>query len=502
MDARRLPGPALADPHRRRQRPRQPPGGLEDRPFRDRGAGGRLGAVRRRPAAPRTAAAVVPRRDRRLRGRGLRERDRQPAPGHPARRARPLAAAARTAGRLRAVRVVRRRRDAAVRAARVLGPDRGPGVDLRARRRGRAQDRLQRLLRVQSRDPQPDRDRRPVPDAHPSRSAALRPAADRGPDRARAGRDDHAVDRAAVRPARPARRSRAASPPRVWPRRRADPGRCDVDRAQDRRRRPARRRGGPPGLPHARDAAPLAAGLRARGVHPRHVAGRAGDDLLALGLPQHRFDRRPDVGLRRDRARRGDPAGDRLRVRLARHQRGGHLPHPRQRVPRAAAPGRVPGRGGLPGDGPGGGFGARPAIRSRDPARASPALAGMAAALAFMVASALFDILSFPQAVYLFLFAGAVCTVAATGLPRAAGETARRLARGRCPCRGRPASASVASPPVRSAWPWRRPHRTARPPCSAAPARARSAAERDHGAAGQRVRPGGGRARTGSKRLR
>jgi O-antigen ligase len=63
---------------------------------------------------------------------------------------------------------------------------------------------------------------------------------------------------------------------------------------------------------------------------------------------------------------------------------------------------------------------ARPAARSRDRARASPAAAGLAAAVGFAVASALFDILSFPQPVYLFLFAGAVCTVAATGLRREA----------------------------------------------------------------------------------
>ncbi|UGS37744.1 hypothetical protein [Capillimicrobium parvum] len=92
---------------------------------------------------------------------------------------------------------------------------------------------------------------------------------------------------------------------------------------------------------------------------------------------------------------------------------------------------------------------ARPAIRSRDPARASPALAGMAAALAFAVASALFDILSFPQAPYLFLFAGAVCTVAATGLPRAAGETARRRRTRPVPMPG-PARLGVRPAPARA----------------------------------------------------
>lgn len=67
------------------------------------------------------------------------------------------------------------------------------------------------------------------------------------------------------------------------------------------------------------------------------------------------------------------------------------------------------------------------AIRSGDPQRAGPALAAGAAAAGYAVASALFDVLSFPQTPYVFLFMGALCTVASTGLaPRRARR--RRLA--------------------------------------------------------------------------
>ncbi len=65
------------------------------------------------------------------------------------------------------------------------------------------------------------------------------------------------------------------------------------------------------------------------------------------------------------------------------------------------------------------------AIRSGDPARAGPALAGSAAAAGYAVASALFDVLSFPQAPYVFLFVGAVCTVAGTGLGASRAPAAR-----------------------------------------------------------------------------
>lgn len=88
---------------------------------------------------------------------------------------------------------------------------------------------------------------------------------------------------------------------------------------------------------------------------------------------------------------------------------------------------------------------ARPAARSPDAARASPALAGLAAVVGFAVASALFDILSFPQPVYLFLFAGAVCTAAATGLPGR--EPARARTRAPAPDHGGPARRALAPEP-------------------------------------------------------
>lgn len=73
----------------------------------------------------------------------------------------------------------------------------------------------------------------------------------------------------------------------------------------------------------------------------------------------------------------------------------------------------------------------RSVLRTDNPLRGPPALAAGAGCLAFGVASALYDILSFPQAPYLFLFMAAICTCAATReVPRAAllpGD-ARRLA--------------------------------------------------------------------------
>jgi hypothetical protein len=69
-------------------------------------------------------------------------------------------------------------------------------------------------------------------------------------------------------------------------------------------------------------------------------------------------------------------------------------------------------------------FIARPVIRSDDPVRGPPALAAAAACCAFGVAAALYDILTFPQAPYLFLFMAGMCTCAASAeVP--AGWTAR-----------------------------------------------------------------------------
>jgi O-antigen ligase len=59
-------------------------------------------------------------------------------------------------------------------------------------------------------------------------------------------------------------------------------------------------------------------------------------------------------------------------------------------------------------------FVARSVLRSDDPVRGPPALAAGAACLAFGVACALYDILTFPQAPYLFLFMAAMCVCAAS----------------------------------------------------------------------------------------
>jgi O-antigen ligase len=56
----------------------------------------------------------------------------------------------------------------------------------------------------------------------------------------------------------------------------------------------------------------------------------------------------------------------------------------------------------------------REVLRSDNPMRGPPALAAGAACLAFGVACALYDILSFPQAPYLFLFMAAICVCAAS----------------------------------------------------------------------------------------
>lgn len=58
---------------------------------------------------------------------------------------------------------------------------------------------------------------------------------------------------------------------------------------------------------------------------------------------------------------------------------------------------------------------ARRAIRSRDPAVASPALAASAGCVAYFVVNALFDAMSFPQAPYVFFLVAALTVIAAAG---------------------------------------------------------------------------------------
>ena len=53
-------------------------------------------------------------------------------------------------------------------------------------------------------------------------------------------------------------------------------------------------------------------------------------------------------------------------------------------------------------------------LRSDNPFRGPPALAAAAGCIAFAVASSLYDILTFPQAPYLFLFLAAMCITAAS----------------------------------------------------------------------------------------
>jgi hypothetical protein len=60
-------------------------------------------------------------------------------------------------------------------------------------------------------------------------------------------------------------------------------------------------------------------------------------------------------------------------------------------------------------------FIARRAIRARDPAVASLALAASAGCIAYLVANSLFDAMSFPQAPYMFFIVAALTTVAAAG---------------------------------------------------------------------------------------
>jgi O-antigen ligase len=69
------------------------------------------------------------------------------------------------------------------------------------------------------------------------------------------------------------------------------------------------------------------------------------------------------------------------------------------------------------------------AARSGNPMRAPPALGAAAACVAFAVATALYDVLSFPQAPYLFCFLAAMCVCAASVERVAPPIVVRRVAR-------------------------------------------------------------------------
>jgi O-antigen ligase len=71
---------------------------------------------------------------------------------------------------------------------------------------------------------------------------------------------------------------------------------------------------------------------------------------------------------------------------------------------------------------------ARHAARSDNPLRGPPALAASAGLLAFGVATALYDVLTFPQAPYMFAFLAAMCTCAASVERVAPAIVARRSA--------------------------------------------------------------------------
>jgi O-antigen ligase len=73
-------------------------------------------------------------------------------------------------------------------------------------------------------------------------------------------------------------------------------------------------------------------------------------------------------------------------------------------------------------------FQARYAARSDNPLRGPPALAASAGLLAFGMAAALYDVLSFPQAPYLFVFLAAMCTCAASEERVAPAIVVRRVA--------------------------------------------------------------------------
>jgi len=70
----------------------------------------------------------------------------------------------------------------------------------------------------------------------------------------------------------------------------------------------------------------------------------------------------------------------------------------------------------------------RYAARTENPLRGPPALAAAAGILGFFVAAALYDILTFPQAPYLFLFLAAMCTTAAS-VEKVAPQPARQARR-------------------------------------------------------------------------
>ena len=85
----------------------------------------------------------------------------------------------------------------------------------------------------------------------------------------------------------------------------------------------------------------------------------------------------------------------------------------------------------------------RRVARSDNPLRGPPALGAAAGCLAFAVASALYDIFSFPQAPYLLLFLAAMCTCAASvervAVPGALIRSRRRAAPAHARRRSRPA---------------------------------------------------------------
>ena len=77
---------------------------------------------------------------------------------------------------------------------------------------------------------------------------------------------------------------------------------------------------------------------------------------------------------------------------------------------------------------------ARRAIRTRDPAVSSLALAASAGCVAYLVVNALFDAMSFPQAPYMFFMVAALTVIASAGpagnvVPSR--ERVHQLARGR-----------------------------------------------------------------------
>jgi O-antigen ligase len=87
-------------------------------------------------------------------------------------------------------------------------------------------------------------------------------------------------------------------------------------------------------------------------------------------------------------------------------------------------------------------FQARYAARSDNPLRGPPALAASAGLIAFGVASALYDMLSFPQAPYLFVFLAAMCTTAAS-VERVAPPIMVRRAVGAARRRARPVQSAI-----------------------------------------------------------